>query len=364
VEFRDPTAAVRLFILVGLAAVAAYGIAILLWPFLPALTTAIALAVLVRPVFRRLDAHTAHKGLAAFLGTAFAFFVVLIPITAISILLANEVGTGIDALANRLARALAQGGTVQQLFSGLVARLGLEDVDVQTVIRQQLGQIGSGLAGRTLGFLSGVGGWLLQGAVALFTLYYLLRDSTFMIEGVQKLIPLDAARTASMIERAREVIDATIYGNVVVAIVQGAIGGVAFWLLGLQGAAVWGTLMGLFSLLPAVGAWVVWLPATIMLFAAGEIVRGIILAVLGFLVISTIDNVLRTLLVSNRAQLHPLSAFFSVLGGIFVFGAAGVFVGPVVFVIGLTVIETASAAVQRPAALGPAAPGAESTAGT
>lgn len=176
------------------------------------------------------------------------------------------------------------------------------------------------------------------------------------------LVPLEPEATDRLFRKARDVTYATVYGNVVVAVVQGLLGGLAFWLLDVPAAAVWGTVMGLLSLLPALSATLVWLPAGLISIAGGRTLAGLAMLAFGAVVVSTVDNVLRATLVSGRAQMHPLAVFFSVLGGLLVFGAVGLLVGPVLFALAITVVEMARTAlepaVQEPgeAAAGETAP--------
>jgi predicted PurR-regulated permease PerM len=218
------------------------------------------------------------------------------------------------------------------------------DVDVAEAARNQIQQLGGFLAGSTVGLVSGLGGVLLQAGVALFTLYYLLADGPELLGGLSRFVPVDDDLTDALVARSREIIFATVYGHVIVAIIQGVLAGLVWWALGLPGPALWGTVMLIFSLLPAVGPPVVWVPTVAVLALQGDVWRAVALAALGAFVIGTIDNLLRPRLVSDRAQLHPLVGFFSVLGGIVLFGLAGLFMGPIVWVVGQTLLEVTRAA--------------------
>jgi predicted PurR-regulated permease PerM len=123
--------------------------------------------------------------------------------------------------------------------------------------------------------------------------------------------------------------------------VQGLLGGLAFWVLGVPTPAVWGVLMGGLSLIPMIGPAFVWLPAGAVLIASGSTLRGVLLLLFGALVISTVDNIIRAVLVSGRARVHPLVVFFGVLGGVLMFGAVGILVGPVLIVAAAALMEMA-----------------------
>jgi predicted PurR-regulated permease PerM len=332
-------ATIRLILLLLMAIGSLYIVGVLLWPFLPAIVTSAVLAALSFPLHRRLSRALKRPSIAALLTTVFVFFVVLLPMIGISILLVERIIAGVAWLAANADQVMAAAAGPLQWGDALLARVGIDTEQMLRGLGEQAGSMGAVVASRTIAVATGIGGVALQAGAALFALYYFLRDGDRFVRMVVWLIPLDAADSARLVARAHEVTHATIFGNVVVAIVQGVIGGVAFWLLGLPGALVWGTIMGVLSLLPLIGPTLVWLPAAIILLVSGEIVRGIILIVVGALIVSTVDNLLRATVMSERAQLHPLVIFFSVLGGIFVFGSVGLFVGPVLFVVALAVVE-------------------------
>jgi predicted PurR-regulated permease PerM len=342
----ESTDTVRLVVLVGIATLAAWAISRLLWPLLPAIVTSASLAVVLRPAYQWLARHVRRPSLAAFIGTTTVFFLVLLPVTGLSFVLVGQLREGLDWLAGHTATLFGPGGILPGFARDVAARLGIDEAAAQERLQTQLVAAGTALAGRAFGFLTGLGGMVVQGAIALFTLYYLLRDTDGLVRALKRLVPLDDPRTDRLFSRAQEVILATIYGNVVVAMAQGTLGGIAFAILGIQTAALWGTVMAFLSLLPLVGSAFVWVPAGVLLFTAGHVFKAIALLLFGTLVISTIDNVLRAWLVSGRAQLHPLVTFFSVLGGILVLGGAGIFAGPVLFVLGLTVIDMARLSLQ------------------
>lgn len=344
---------VQLAILLLMAGGAVYLLVRLLAPFLPALVTSAVLAVLVYPAYGRFEAWLGRRGrwlgdrnVAAFVGTVVVFFVILVPLLGLSLVLVQQIAGGVDWAAGQIASMLGPGGTLRGWVAAGADRLGVDEARIAESLGAQLQGVVSLLTARTLSFLSGLGGWLLQAGAALFTLFYLLRDADGIVRVVQWLVPLEGAQTDRLFDRARDVIHATVYGNIVVAGVQGGLGGLAFWVLGIPAAALWGTVMGVLSLLPVISAPLVWLPAGLLLVAQGRVAEGVGLLLFGALVVSTVDNYLRAVLVSDRARLHPLAVFFSVLGGLFLFGAVGLFVGPVLFVVGVSLVEMARLAVE------------------
>lgn len=336
----------RLFVLLVLGAGATYMVGLLLAPFLPALVTSAVVGVLVYPAYRRFEARVGHPDISAFIGTVVVFFLGVLPVLGLSLILVDQVQFGVDWLVQQASGLLSEGGRVRDFLNTVAGYLGLDPARLSVSVGEEFRNVLGSLAGRTFAFLSGLAGWILQTGVALFTLFYLLRDADGLMRAVKWMIPLEGEHTDRLVEQARDVIYATMFGHVAVAVAQGLLGGFIFWVLDLPAAALWGTVMGIVSILPAIGPPLVWAPAAAILLYNGQIVQGVVLLAFGVLVISTVDNLLRTFLVSGRAHLHPLIVFFSVLGGLFAFGAVGFFIGPVLFVLSLSVIEIARLALE------------------
>jgi predicted PurR-regulated permease PerM len=180
--------------------------------------------------------------------------------------------------------------------------------------------------------------------VMLYLLFFLLRDGDVLSRRIREAIPLQAERQRSLAARFTTVIRATIKGNLVVALVQGVLGWLIFLILGVRAPVLLGVLIALLSLLPAVGAPVVWLPVAIYLFAVGEVWRGIVLALFGALVIGSADNILRPILVGKDTKLPDYVVLISTLGGLAVFGVNGFVIGPVIAALFVAVWEIFAAA--------------------
>jgi len=328
-------------VLLTISAGAAYLLGKMLWPFAAAIILALVLAVLAHPWYRGLRRRLGSENLAALLGTTVLFFLVFIPLSGLSFALFDSIQSSADNMFGRTGELLAPGGLLRGWLDRIALWLGMEEASVVETLRGQVAELGTFVAERTVGILSGLGGGLIQAGVALFTLFYLLRDGEAVVDASKRVLPLDEELVDVLIGRSEEIIFATVYGSIVVAIVQGALGGLAFWALGLPGAVLWGVVMTFLSLLPAVGPPLIWGPAAVILLLQGEVWRPLVLVGVGALIVGTVDNLLRAYLVSGRAQIHPLVVFFSVLGGILLFGLMGLFLGPILFVASLSMLETA-----------------------
>ena len=172
------------------------------------------------------------------------------------------------------------------------------------------------VAGETLGVIGGVIGALVQMFFVVFTMYYLFRDGDKIFTTVRDALPLEPAQATAVMARTRDVIGASVYGVMAIAVVQGTLGGIAFWVLGVPSAIVWGVVMVFLSMIPMLGAFLVWVPAAAYLALTGHPVKALFMVLWGTVVIGMADNFLRPKLVGERTKLHELLIFFAVLGGL------------------------------------------------
>jgi len=171
-------------------------------------------------------------------------------------------------------------------------------------------------------------------------MYYLFRDGDEIVTVLPRFLPFSRKQSEALIERTTEVVSASVSGVVTIAVLQGILGGIAFWTLGVPSPILWGVVLGFVCMIPIAGSFLVWLPAAIYLMLTEHWTKAILLILLGALVISTIDNFLRPRLIKNHTKLHELFIFFSVLGGISLFGLLGIVMGPVVLAITLGLLST------------------------
>jgi len=170
-------------------------------------------------------------------------------------------------------------------------------------------------------------------------LFFLFRDGEQLMEKIKTLLPFSTTERENILKRIVDMIHATIYGGIVVALVQGGLGGLGFLIVGLPAPLFWGTVMAFFSFVPIVGTALVWFPAVVILFAQGTYLKGVILLAWGMIIVSLSDNFLRPILIGGRTQVHTLLLFFGILGGLRVFGFLGLIAGPLVITICLALID-------------------------
>ena len=300
----------------------------ILTPFFAPLGWAAVLAIFVYPWHERLAARYGNARAAALSALVVTLLIVgpgLVVLTA----LVQESRAALsavdrDAFAGQL--ALFEQGWNR--IRGLIP--GAQTIDLRNLIDEAISRTGGFLAARVGGFLADIVVLLFQLFLTLFALFFFLRDADTIMQEVRRSLPFEDLRRERMLRQTRDLVYASLAAGIVIASLQGLAGGVVFALLGLGAPVFWGVMMGFLALLPFVGTWVVWVPAAIWLMATGQVVKGVVLAVLGVTIVGSIDNFLRPAILSGRAQMNGLLMFISLLGGVSVFGLLGLVLGPLV----------------------------------
>ncbi len=241
-----------------------------------------------------------------------------------------------EALAGQLAVAEYGWDRIRGLIPGAAA------IDLGSLIQAAISRAGGFLAARVGGLLADLVVFFFQLFVTLLALFFFLRDAETIMREMRRALPFEELRRERLIRQTRDVIYASIAAGGLIASLQGVAGGILFAILGLDAPVFWGVMMGFLALLPFVGTWMVWLPAAIWLIADGQVAKGVILAVLGGVVVSSIDNFLRPAILAGRAQMNGLLMFISLLGGVSVFGLLGLVLGPLVIAIVIGLFEAYS----------------------
>ncbi|VTU21046.1 AI-2E family transporter [Variovorax sp. RA8] len=325
----------RTVFLLLLAAVTAAFFWILL-PFFGAVLWAVALAILFTPLYRRLlKRMPGRHNLAALATLAICLVIVIIPLAMVTVSLVQEaslvtqrIRTGEINFARYFQQVL---GAMPQWLLNLLDRFGLGNVEAMlSRIAQGAAQTGQLVATQALNIGQNTFDFVVSFALMLYMLFFLLRDGAALSKLIREALPIARPHTHFLLNKFTTVIRATVKGNVAVAAVQGALGGLAFWVLGVQGALLWAALMAFLSLLPAVGAALIWLPVAIYFLATGHVWEGVALIVFGVVVIGLVDNVLRPILVGKDTQMPDYIVLMSTVGGMALFGVNGFVIGPVV----------------------------------
>jgi predicted PurR-regulated permease PerM len=339
-----PPARVRFLVLMTLAALAIYLCFRIVKPFASVLIWASVLAVLFAPLRARLVARTGRPNLAAALTLSVAVVLVLAPLSVLTFALAAEISSLFAGAPERVDRLLENPDLklrAGELYDQLRERFPWVARFDRAQVAASFQAAGDALLERSVKVVSTALQAVVQFVLIVFTLFFLLRDGERFEAQLRDLLPLGRKPADRLLARVAEVLRASTYGVVVVAAVQGLLGGLMFAALEVPSALLWGVVMALFGMIPMIGTGIVWLPVAAYLFSAGQGVKASILLAWGVLVVSTIDNVLRPYLVGSRTRLHELVVFFGILGGLKLFGLVGLFVGPAVFAIAAALVTLA-----------------------
>jgi predicted PurR-regulated permease PerM len=307
-------------------------------PFLVQIGWAAVLAICVHPFHARL-ARRFGDSRGALLSTLVVAALLVVPAVFVAAAILNEGSAAVASLqeADR-SGALAK---AQQAWDWSRAHLPLPPAEeIKSRIAEGVGRVAAGVAARAGGLLKNVALFLFDVVMTLFILFFLLRDARAVAAATSRMLPFDDEQRERLVVLARDLVSASVTASLSIAAVQGLLGGIAFAILGIQAPVLWGVVMAVASLLPLVGSGLVWAPAAVWLLVSGSTLRGLVLLGLGALVISNVDNVLRPMLLSGRAQMSTLLIFISLMGGVSAFGFIGMVLGPLVTATALALFES------------------------
>jgi len=325
-------------------------LALLLWsnyllfkPFLISIIFALVLSQIFKKWFLRLSHFlSGRKSLASVLLCLCIFFFLFLPLLGIASLTVSEINNFYQTF---------QSESWLESFSNLSRSISADnylsspgdEASFLQITPEKISSLQQTIGGYLLTALKilyqSASHFIFMSFVMFFSLYYFFKDGDALIRQIKKISPLKDAQEEKLFVNFMAISRATLKGSFILAVIQGAVLSLLFWILGISSPVFWGVLTALFSLIPFVGTAAIWLPVGIFLLIEGDISQGIIVLLFGALVISNIDNLLRPRLVGKDSGLHPLLVFFSTLGGIAIFGLAGFFIGPIITALLLSVLE-------------------------
>lgn len=337
-------AVARRFLAVG-AAGATLAFLALIAPFAGAILWAVIAAVIFAPLNTRvLRAMPRRRSSAALVSLLIIIIAVVVPAMLLAAALVQQATA---AYAQILAGQIDLGRLFTAIQAQLpawarpwLADLGLGDLGgLRAMLAQGLAGSARVAAGQALTIGQGTLGFVLSFGVMLYLTFFLLRDGRPLAVRIERAIPLTADQRDMLAAKFVAVIRATIKGSLIVAILQGATGGLVFWAIGLPGALLWGVAMGVFSLFPAVGTGLIWVPVTIYLLASGSIWQAVTLGLCGCFIIGSVDNIVRPILVGRDARMPDYVVLIATLGGFELIGFNGFVIGPVIAALFMAVWE-------------------------
>lgn len=321
-----------------LAAVALYFCYLLIAPFLKSIVCSAFIVILAYPFHRAVARRIHNKSLAATLSTFLVVTLITIPVFLLMQALVRELRNAAGSLIPGKNGAEALGLYLLRGYNSLIelARRELPD-SIQAVPLERINEAAksaSELLGRTLGAFARI---IFGGAISLVLLFFFFRDGRAILRRVAVVLPMRRSQASRLYSCLRDTLHAIVYGSLAVAAIQGALTGTSFWIVGIASPVVWGMVTAVCSLLPIIGTAFVYVPAAAMLFFGGHWVKACILVIWGIAIVHPVDNFLRPLLIGGSTRLSTLYVFFALLGGAELFGGLGLFLGPVILALTVTI---------------------------
>ena len=303
----------------------------LLKPFAYPIFWAAVIAGIFGPLYKRINRRLRKPNVSTAIMVLLVVFVILLPLAFVaSVLLAQAVDM-YSALRDTAAMK-ERAHTLFELFKGnpTFEKLELDEV----TLTEKFYGVAESISRYIVGYLTDLTQntllLIVNFVVMLYCLFFFIRDGDRLLRGSLYILELKDEIGNRIYERFASTARATLKGTLIIGLIQGTMGGVLFWAVGIENAIVWGVIMILTAMIPGIGCAIIWAPAALILLATGHLWQGIVIVAVGSLVISSVDNILRPVLVGKDTQMHPLLIFLSTLGGIAVFGISGFVIGPII----------------------------------
>ena len=315
-----------------------YGCYLVMRPFFSEVFLAVVLAIVFYPAYNWLLHKTRRPTLSAWICTVASGILFLFPVTMLGVAISQEMRHAIDALNG----AIGPSGSLEWFERGIAFisdKLGWDGEQTKDFLQNRLNGFSASLLSNAVKSLQGLGSWLFSSVITLVTMFFLFRGGASLLEESKAWVPLPPAMMDKLFAETRILMFANVYGVVAVALAQGGLTTLGFWIVGLPSGLFWGSIAALLSILPFIGAGLIWIPGVLYLAMTGDLTRAGILLAWGVLIVSMADNVIRPIVLSERAQMNTAIMFFALLGGIDAFGLVGLFAGPIVFSLAIAVVK-------------------------
>ena len=320
-------------------------------PFLKILLLSAILATAFHPLYRKLLKAFKNKARLAAVTMCFLLLaLIVIPLLVFILLLGRQAFDTYNFIQHQVQAGAMdpylkwqKGGMIYDSLSSVSESIGatvdFNSIDLKKGITEAAQTVTSWLAGQSASLLKGFGGVLISFFILILALYYFFKDASLIIKKLMILSPLPQEYELELFKKFKEISLATLYGIFLTSIAQGIVGGIGFVIAGIPNALFWGTAIAVFSIVPVVGTSLIWLPASLILLATGNMQAGIFLFFWGLLIVSTVDNFLRAFLIGGRTNTNQLLTFLAVFGGMIMFGLSGVIFGPLILMLFFTFLH-------------------------
>ncbi len=317
------------------------------WPFLRPIATSAIFAVLIMPLFKILKKKTGSKTFSAIICVLTIVFVIVIPLLFMGVQLFKEVNDAarlLNTMINqeRLGRsinAVTQHKYFIKFMPFIKEQMLAFEVDLYKSAYQIFEAAAKYMASNSIVLARNILWFIVEIFVVLITTFFMLRDSDKIISTLKDFSPFRKEETSRLFEKIKVTVHASVFGGIFVSLIQGAMGGLAFYALGLPSPILWGVIMAIIGIIPIIGPSTVWLPAGIILLINGSVLKGVLLLVWGAFFMGFADNLLRPVFVGKGTEFHPLLIFFSIFGAVILMGSVGFFMGPVILALTLTTAD-------------------------
>jgi predicted PurR-regulated permease PerM len=337
---------IGLAIFVACVVIIFYLFFLMLRPYLSYIVWGALLAMIASPLNRRLRGKVPNNNLRAVIMSVIVVALIIVPAVLLTLGLVSEVADMYTSF--REASAAGEYDFIlrpdayhwnEKITEYLKPYVDISKIDVEGWISSNLQQLTTYLAGKVSSVVGNVSMAIVSFVFIIFSMFFFIRDGDKIADYIWNLLPMSDDLKQKLATQQREVVEASIYGGLIIAGVQGGLGALIFWILGLPSPLFWGVVMAFLSVIPLVGPWLIYLPAAGILALSGSWVQGIILIVFGSVVVSQADNLLRPVIIGKRAKIPTLILLFSMLGGLKLFGLVGLLLGPIIASMVLTLIN-------------------------
>ncbi|MHB8111413.1 MAG: AI-2E family transporter [Syntrophorhabdaceae bacterium] len=329
----------RVGILIIIVALASYLAYLIMAPFFAPLMWATVFAIVFYPVYRFVLRYVRRPALASLITLVLVLVVLLGPLSYLSYLLIGEIqGLATTTLTAESLRSAYQNSIIHDLANRVLPVFHLNEEQVIAYVNNALSTLSKHLLRLAPGSLGSVAGAFTTFIIMTFVLFFFFKDGSTYVAKILELLPFSERHKEQLSNQVKDVVVSTIYGGVAVAVAQGIVGAIGFISVGVSSPALWGLATAITSFIPFIGSHVVWVPICLYLLITGHIIKALILVAFGVFGIGLVDNVIRPLFIRGRARLSFILTFFSVLGGIQVFGLIGIIIGPLIMALYVSLI--------------------------
>ncbi|MFA5103955.1 MAG: AI-2E family transporter [Candidatus Margulisiibacteriota bacterium] len=319
----------------------------IIWPFYRSISTALICTILAIPAFNYIKSIVRSRTISAATCILLIIFALVLPFVFIMVQVFNEINDIAAVLSNtmkpgQIEKALdfiSGNPYISPVKMFIEQQIASLEIDLLGGAYQAAESLAKYMASHSIALIKNITWFIAEIFIVLISVFFMLKDSDKLIKTVKSFSPFKPEETSILLSKIRDTVYATVFGGIIVALAQGTLGGIGFYLLGLPSPVLWGTVMALLAMIPFLGAPVVWFPVVVVLLMKGLLFKAVMLFIWGAFVVGLVDNLLRPIVIGSRTQLHPLLVFFSVFGGLILIGPIGIFIGPVMLSLTLTTAD-------------------------